>query len=437
LIKRLLIANRGEIAVRIIRTCREMGITTVAAYSTVDKESLPVRMADQAVCIGPPPVSQSYLARNNLIMAAITTGCEAIHPGTGFLAEDPAFARAVQDRGLIFIGPGAEALEHTGDKSRLRKTAAALGLPLIPGGGETAADRGPVKKAAADRGFPVIVKAAGGLTWLARSARELEKKLSAAKQDGGAEFAGAPVFVEPYLDNPRLVEVQIIADGAGKVAVLGERDSSIRRRRRKLIEESPSPGVSGAMRKAMSEGAAKLFRGLRYRGVGTAAFLVFGEQFFFLDVKPRLQSGHPVHELVTGADILRQQLLTAVEGRMEMLPSSLRISGWAMECRINALDAGRVTRLEIPGGPGVRFDSCLYGGCTVASPYDSLVGKVIVHGPNRNRALARMDRALEELTIRGISTDLSMQQAIIRNETFRSGAFGTCFYDEFARKKAP
>ena len=435
MIKRLLIANRGEIAVRIIRTCREMGIKTVAVYSTADRESLHVRLADQAVCIGPPPASQSYLVSNNLIMAAVNTDCEAIHPGVGFLSEDPAFARAVRERGLIFIGPDPEVLEHTGDKARVRKTAGDFGLPVIPGSGEAAADLRSVKKAAAKLGFPVIVKAGGKGMWVAHSGRELERKLSAAKRESALNFTDTAVFVEQYLDNPRLIELQIIADGAGKVAVLGERDGSIQQNHRKLIEESPSPGVSGAMRKDMSEGAAKLFRGLKYRGAGTAAFLVQGERFYFLGIKARLQTGHPVNELVTGADILRQQLLTGIEGRMEMLPSSLRISGWAMECRINALDSGKVTRLEIPGGPEVRFDSCLYEGCTVTSHYESLVGKVIVHGPNRNRTLARMDRALKELTIQGINTDASQQWGIIQDETFRSGIFGTLSYGKTAPQK--
>ncbi|MDR2629349.1 MAG: ATP-grasp domain-containing protein [Spirochaetaceae bacterium] len=423
MIKRLLIANRGEIAVRIIRTCREMGIETVAVYSTADKEQLHVRLADKAVCIGPPPAAQSYLSGNSLIMAALNTGCEALHPGLAFLSEDAGFARMVRDRGLIFIGPDPEVLEHTVNKIRLRKTAGDFGIPLVPGSGEVPAERGPVKKAAGELGFPVIIKTGGRGNWVVRSAREIEKKLPAIK--AGLSGAGGEVLVEQYLDNPRQVELQIIADGAGKVAVLGERDGSIQKDHRKLIEESPSPGVSRAMRKAMSSDAAKLFRGLKYRGVGTAVFLIRGEQFYFLGVKARLQTGHPVSELVTGTDILRQQLLTGIEGRMELLPSSLRISGWAMECRINALCPGKVTKLEIPGGPGVRFDSCLYEGCPVSSHYESLVGKVIVYGPNRARTLARMDRALTELIIEGINTDQSRQQGIIRNTIFRSGSFGT------------
>jgi acetyl-CoA carboxylase biotin carboxylase subunit len=432
LIKRLLIADRGEIAVRIIRTCREMGIETVAVYSTADKESLHARLADKAVCIGPPPAAQSYLDGNNLIMAAVNTGCEALHPGVGFLSEDAGFARTVRARGLIFIGPDPEVLEHAADRLRIRKTAQELGIPLIPGSGEAAADLRSVKKAAAELGFPVLIKAGNQGAWIARSGREIEKKFSAIKRK--AALNGAGFFIEQYLDNPRQVEFQIIANGMGKVAVLGEQDCSIQKNHRKLIEESPSPGVSRIMRKDMSEEAAKLFRALNYRGAGTLSFLVQGEQRYFLDVTARLRTGHPVSEQVTGADILRQQLLACLEGRMEMSPASLRISGWAMECRINALGPGIVAKLEIPGGPGVRFDSCLYEGCSVPSLYDSLVAKVIVHGPNRLRALARMDRALEELTITGIDTDKSQQQRIIRDEAFRSGSFGTAFYDKPAPK---
>ncbi|MDR0589805.1 MAG: acetyl-CoA carboxylase biotin carboxylase subunit, partial [Spirochaetaceae bacterium] len=416
MIKRLLIANRGEIAVRIIRTCREMGIETVAVYSTVDKENLHVRLADKAVCIGPPSASQSYLAGNNLIMAAITTGCEAIHPGIGFLSEDAGFARMVREKGLIFIGPDPDVLEYMGNKFRVRKTAGDFGLPLVPGSEEVAADIRPVKKAAAGLGFPVIIKAGRRGSWVARSAREIEKSLPAIKREAALSGSGTGVFVEQYLDNPRQVDFQIVAGGGEKVAVLGERDGSIQKNHQKLIEESPSPGVSWTMRRDMSEEAANFFRGLKYRGVGTVTFLIQGEKYYFSGVKARLQTGHPVSELVTGADILRQQLLTCVEDRMEMQPSSLRISGWAMECRINALGPGKVTKLEVPGGPGVRFDSCLYEGCSVSSHYDSLVGKVIVHGPNRNRTLARLDRALKELTIEGINTDKSRQQGIIGNK---------------------
>ncbi|MFP3090319.1 ATP-grasp domain-containing protein [Treponema sp. TIM-1] len=433
MIRRVLIANRGEIAVRIIRTCREMGIETVTVYSTVDKDSLHVRLADKAVCIGPPEAPQSYLAGKNLVMAAVNTACEAIHPGIGFLSEDAGFARMVRERGLIFIGPDPEVLEHTGNRFRVRKTAGDFGLPLIPGSGEIAADLRPVKKAATELGFPAIIKAGGRGSWVVRSAREIERTLPGIKREA-ALFGAAPGFlVEQYLDNPQQVDLQVIADGAGKVAVLGERDGSIQKSHHTLIDESPSPGVSRPLRRAMSEKAAKLFRGLKYRGVGTVTFLIQGEKYYFLGVKPRLQTGHPVTELVTGADILRQQFLTCVEGRMEMPPSALRMLGWAMECRINALSPGTVTKLEVPGGLGVRFDSCLYEGCSVNSHYDSLVGKVIAYGPNRDRTLARMDRALKELAIEGINTDKSRQQGIIRAEVFRSGNIGTRSYDKITK----
>jgi acetyl-CoA carboxylase biotin carboxylase subunit len=408
-----------------------MGIETVTVYSTADKDNLHVRLADKAVCIGPPPASQSYLAGNNLVMAAINTGCEAIHPGVGFLSEDAGFARMVRDRGLIFIGPDPEVLEHTGNKFRVRKTAGDFGLPLIPASGEIAADIRPIKKAAAELGFPVIIKTGGRGSWVACSAREIEKSLPVIKREAALGDTG--VFVEQYLDNPRQVDFQLIADGLGKVVVLGERDGSIQKNHQKLVEESPSPGISRTMRKELSEKAAKFFRGLKYQGAGSVAFLIQGEKYYFLSVKARLQTGHPVSELVTGTDILRQQILACIENRMEMLPFSLRILGWAMECRINAFSSGKVAKLEVPGGPGVRFDSCLYEGCSVNSLYDSLVGKVIVYGPNRNRALARLDRALKELTIEGINTNKSQQQGIIGTEIFRSGSFGTVSCDKLKK----
>ena len=437
-IRRLLIANRGEIAVRIIRSCREMGIETVAVYSTADKDSLHVRLADQALCIGPPPSARSYLNRSSLIHAAAYTDCDAIHPGVGFLSENAEFARLVREKGLIFIGPDAETIDLLGDKVRARRTARSFGLTVTPGTEETITDPVAAAEAVRKLGFPVIIKAAAGGGGkgmrIVRLADELAENFAIAGAEAEANFADRRVFIERYLENPRHVELQILADGGGGVAVLGERDCSVQKNHQKLIEESPSPGVTGTMRERMAQGAVNMFRELKYRGAGTIEFLVEGENFYFMEVNARLQVEHPVSEFVTGTDIVRQQILAAGWGRIEPNPGEAQLSGWALECRINALTPGRVTRLEIPGGPGVRFDSCLYTGCTIPPYYDSMAAKLIVHGPDRRRALARMQRALDELIIEGIETNKAEQQRIIASPRFRSGDFGTSFYSTMIKE---
>ncbi|MDR2160400.1 MAG: ATP-grasp domain-containing protein [Treponema sp.] len=435
MIKRLLIANRGEIAVRIIRSCRELGIETVAVYSTADAGSLHVKLADRAVCIGPPPPSQSYLNRNNLIMAALNTDCQALHPGVGFLSENAEFARMVKEKGILFIGPGAEVIGLLGDKVKARDTAVRFGLPVIPGTKDAITDPAAAAGAARDLGFPVIIKAAAGGGGkgmrIVRHEDELAENFFIASREAESNFADGRVFMERYLENPRHVELQIIADGGGTVAVLGERDCSVQKNHQKLIEESPSPGVDDRMRRIMAEGAAAMFRGLGYRGAGTIEFLVDRDCFYFMEVNARVQVEHPVSELVTGTDIIRQQILACAEGKIETDPESVRVNGWAIECRINALAPGTVTRLDVPGGPGIRFDSFLYAGCRVPPHYDSMVAKLIVHAPDRDRAIIRMDRALGELHIEGINTNHSAQRRIINHRVFRSGDFGTSWYENF------
>jgi acetyl-CoA carboxylase biotin carboxylase subunit len=438
LIKRLLIANRGEIAVRIIRSCREMGIETVAVYSTADKAGLHVRLADRAVCIGPPPSSLSYLNRNNLIMAAVGAGCDAVHPGVGFLSENAGFARLVRDKGLIFIGPDPEVMETLGDKVRARRTAQAFGLPVTPGTENAVDSPGAAALAAGKLGFPVIIKAAAGGGGkgmrVVRSPEELAENVSLASREAESNFADGRVFIEKYLENPRHVELQILADGGGKVAILGERDCSVQKNHQKLIEESPSPGVGEAMRNRMAEGAVNMFRELKYRGAGTIEFLVQGEDFYFMEVNARLQVEHPVSEFITGTDIVRQQILASSGGGLELDPREIRLNGWAIECRINVLSPGTVTRLEVPGGPGVRFDSSLYAGCTVPPYYDAMAAKLIAHGENRQRALARIERALDELIVEGVRTNQDQQRRIIREAQFRSGSFGTSYYAEMVKE---
>ncbi|MDR0598736.1 MAG: ATP-grasp domain-containing protein [Treponema sp.] len=438
MIKRLLIANRGEIAVRIIRACREMGIETVAVYSTADTDSLHTRLADRAVCVGPPPPAKSYLVKENLIMAALRTDCEAVHPGAGFLSENAGFAALVRDQGLIFIGPDPETIELLGDKIQARAAARKYGLPVTPGtGGVKARDAVEAVKAAGI-GFPVIVKAAAGGGGkgmrVVRRAEDLAENVTIAGREAEANFADGAVFIERYLENPRHVELQILADGKGKVAVLGERDCTVQRNHQKLIEESPSPGITGQIRDAMTAGAVPLFRELGYKGAGTIEFLVEDETFYFMEVNARLQVEHPVSEFVSGTDIIRQQILACTEGRIEQAEGRVPLTGWSMECRINALTPGKVTRLEVPGGPGTRFDSFLYAGCTVPPHYDSMAAKLIVHDADRDRTLARMDRALGELVIEGIKTNAERQRWIINHPVFRRGVFGASWYENVEKE---
>jgi acetyl-CoA carboxylase biotin carboxylase subunit len=365
--------------------------------------------------------------------------CQAVHPGVGFLSENAGFARLVNEQGLVFIGPDPEVIEILGDKVQARKTAEKYGLPVTPGTGAVdaktaAAVGGTVATAVQDLGFPVIIKAAAGGGGkgmrIVRNAGELAENISIASREAQSNFADGTVFVEKYLENPRHVELQILADGKGGVAVLGERDCTVQKNHQKLIEESPSPEVTGEMRAAMAAGAVSLFRSLKYRGAGTIEFLVEDGRFYFMEVNARVQVEHPVTEFVTGTDIIRQQILACTEGRMEIDPDSVRLSGWAVECRINAHAAGTVTRLEVPGGPGVRFDSFLYNGYSVPPFYDSMVAKLIVHGTDRKHALAKMRRALDELVVDGIKTNIERQRRIIAHPVFAGGVFGTSWYGQ-------
>jgi len=437
-VRRILIANRGEIAVRVIRTCREMGIETVAVYSTADKDNLHVRMADKAVCIGPPPSSKSYLVMQNILMAALHTQCDAIHPGVGFLSENAAFARLVRNEGLIFIGPDPDVIELLGDKVKARETALKYGLPVTPGTGAVDPNNSKIIDEVNKLGFPVIIKAAAGGGGkgmrIVRKSEDLAENISLASREAESNFADGTVFIEKYLENPRHVELQILADGNGNVAVLGERDCTVQKNHQKLIEESPSPGVTDKMREAMAAGAVPMFRELKYRGAGTIEFLAEGENFYFMEVNARVQVEHPVSEFVTGVDVIRQQILACTEGRMEIDPNEIVLKGWSVECRINALTPGKITRLEIPGGPGVRFDSFLYNGCTVPPHYDSMVAKLIVYDIDRKHALSKMDRALRELVIDGIKTNIESQRRIINHPVFINGVFGTSWYSDFEKE---
>ncbi len=439
MIRRLLIANRGEIAVRIIRACRELGIETVAVYSDADAENLHVRYADKAVCIGPAPSALSYLNGNACITAAVCTGCEAIHPGVGFLSENAAFAADVQKAGLYWIGPDPETIHMLGDKVRARETALKYGLPITPGSDGAVTNLKDALAVAERCGYPVIIKAASGGGGkgmrIVHKPEELEENLAIASREAETNFADGTVYIEKYLVNPRHVELQILADGKGSVAVLGERDCSVQKNHQKLIEESPSPGVSPEMRKKMSDGAKNLFSSLKYRGAGTIEFLVSGSDFYFMEVNARIQVEHPVSEYISGVDIVREQILVCTGGDMETDPEDIRLSGWSIEARINAKMPGTVSRLEVPGGPGVRFDSFLYSGYTVLPYYDSMVAKLIVHDRDRPRALKRLLRAIDELRIDGVPVNIETQKKILMSKAFSSGNFGTGLYAELDPEK--
>lgn len=432
MIKRLMIANRGEIAVRIIRSCKELGIETVAVYSTADRDALHVRLADVAVCIGPAKSAQSYLSIPSLITTAVRTGCEAVHPGVGFLSENSDFARKVQKAGLVWIGPNPDVIDLLGDKVTARETALKYGLPVTPGSPGPISKKEEAIEVARACGYPIIIKAASGgggkgmrIVW---KDEDLEENLTIASNEALANFSDGTVYIEKYLENPRHVELQVIADGKGGVAILGERDCSVQRNHQKLLEESPSPGVTPEMRAAMSSGAQNLFSSLKYCGAGTIEFLVVGNEFFFMEVNARIQVEHPVSEFVTGTDLIREQILVCCGKPMTINPDSVTLSGWSIEARINALSPGKVTRLDVPGGPGVRFDSFLYTGATVSPHYDAMVGKLIVHDIDRNRALVKLLRAMDELVIEGVPVNTESQKKILSSTMFRSGQFGTGIY---------
>ena len=432
MIRKMLIANRGEIAVRVIRACREMGIETVAIYSTADKECLHVQLADHAVCIGPAPSAKSYLNKEALITAALCTGCDAVHPGVGFLSENADFARDVEKSGMFWIGPKPDTIEMLGDKVKARETARKSGLPITPGSKGAITTKEQAAETAKECGYPVIIKAASGgggkgmrIVW---KEADLAENLSIASSEAEANFADGTVYIEKYLSDPRHVELQVIGDGTGGVAILGERDCSVQRNHQKLIEESPSQAVSDTMYNAMCAGAQKLFSTLKYCGAGTIEFLVSGDQFYFMEVNARVQVEHPVSEMVTGTDIIREQITVCTGGKMTLPDGVVPIKGWAIEARINARTPGLITNLRIPGGNGVRFDGFLYQGYKVVPFYDSMTAKLIVHGADRAQTIKKLLCALDELHIEGIQTNIEEQKTILRSAQFQSGTFGTSLY---------
>jgi acetyl-CoA carboxylase, biotin carboxylase subunit len=441
--KRVLIANRGEVAVRIIRACRELGVDAVAVYSTADRESLHVRLADRAVHIGPPLPADSYLRIPSLVAAATTTECDAVHPGWGFLAENAAFALACEDNDLVFIGPRAETIETMGDKIAAKEAMAEAGVPLVPGS-DGAVDIDQAREVAAEVGFPVLLKASAGGGGrgmrLVQSAEELDAAYRTASSEAQSAFGDGSLYVEKAVVGARHVEIQVLGDGEGAVLTLGERDCSIQRRHQKLVEESPSPAVTPEIRAEMEGAAHRACKGLRYRGAGTIEFLLDAEGgFYFIEMNTRLQVEHPVTELVTGIDLAHAQLAVAAG---EGLPREGRadLRGHAIEFRINAEDPaedfrpapGRVSRFRPPLGPGVRVDTHVEEGYTIPPFYDSLIAKVIVWGEDREVAIARGRRALAELTLEGVPTTRELALDIVSSEEFGSGDYTTSFLADAA-----
>jgi acetyl-CoA carboxylase biotin carboxylase subunit len=441
---KLLIANRGEIAVRIIRACKEMGIKTVAVFSDADKDALHVKYADQAVNIGPALSRKSYLNMDNIIQAATQTKADAVHPGYGFLSENAAFAKACVDANLIFIGPSAECIAASGNKSAARKTLMALGISIIPGSDDIISSPQEAVQVAADVGYPVILKASGGGGGrgmrIANDKDELADAFAVASGEARAACGNPDLYLEKYIQKPRHIEIQILGDHFGNYIHLGERECSIQMRYQKLIEESPSPFVDEALRNKLGETAIQVARSIGYTNAGTMEFLVDkNKNFYFMEVNARVQVEHPVTELVTGLDIVQQQILLAQGEKLTLSQDEIRLNGWSMECRINAADPadnfmpspGEIKNLILPGGPGVRVDTHIFNQYEISPFYDSLIGKLVVWAQDRNLAIKRMQRALSEFQIEGIKVTVPFHQTVFQDEDFIRGDIDTHFLEKF------
>jgi acetyl-CoA carboxylase biotin carboxylase subunit len=438
--KKVLIANRGEIAVRVIRACRELGIATVAVYSQADQDCLHTRMADEAVCVGPPPTRESYTNVANIISAAIITGAEAIHPGYGFLAENPSFAEACEACGLVFIGPPPNAIEQMGDKATARALMQQHGVPVVPGSRDVLQTEQDSLRAADTVGYPLMIKAtAGGGGKGMRVVHEGEDLLASiklAQTEAAAAFGNPGVYLERYIQEPRHVEIQVIADGRGSVVHLGERDCSVQtERHQKMIEEAPCVALTPELRAAMGGAAVRAAQAVHYRGAGTVEFLLDGDRFYFMEMNTRIQVEHPVTEAVTGIDLVKEQVRAAAGEPLSFRQADVHFEGHAIEVRITAEDpekkftpaAGRITHLVLPGGFGVRVDTHVYAGYMVPPYYDSLLAKIIAWGRDRDEAIDRMARCLDETQVEGIPTTLGFHRKLMRNEYFRRGEVATNF----------
>ena len=444
--KKILIANRGEIALRVIHACRELGIPTVAIHSTADRDSLHVTYADEDVCIGPPPSGQSYLNINAVISAAEITGAEAIHPGYGFLSENAHFAEVLQECKLQWIGPKPETIRMMGDKARARQVAEEAGVPVLPGSRDPLGDIDDAKKLADTIGYPVILKAAAGGGGrgmrIVHNEGEFQGQLLTARQEAQAAFGDGSIYLEKYLVEPRHIEFQVFGDHYGRVVHLGERECSIQRRHQKLIEESPSPALTPELRARMGEAAVRLAEAVEYRNAGTIEFLLDQDgSFYFMEMNTRIQVEHPVTEMVTGVDLVKLQIQVAA-GEKLRIKNGMQPRGHAIECRVNAEDPdtfrpspGRIDTFHVPGGPGVRVDTHAYEDYVVPPFYDSMIAKLIVHDANRDAAIARMSRALDLFVIEGVRTSIPLHRRILRDGTFRAGKLSTRFMERFLAAK--
>jgi acetyl-CoA carboxylase, biotin carboxylase subunit len=434
LFEKVLIANRGEIALRIHRACREMGIRTVAVHSTADANAMHVRLADESVCIGPPSSRESYLNIPSILSAAMITGADAVHPGIGFLSENATFADMVEEHGLVFIGPEPDHIRLMGDKVRAKEAAIEIGLPVVPGSDgaiDNAADAIAVAK---EIGFPVLLKASAGGGGrgmkVAHTAEELPEALSTCRAEAKAAFGDDTVYLEKLLVQPRHIEIQVLGDGKGHVLHFGERDCSLQRRHQKVLEEAPSPALNADARDRIGGTVCAALSKLHYRSAGTVEFLFENGQFYFIEMNTRLQVEHPVTEMISGVDIVREQIRVAADGPLSLSQDEIVLSGHAIECRINAEhpetfipSPGRITEFHAPGGLGVRVDSALYSGYSVPPFYDSLVAKLIVHGKTRNECLMRLRRALEEFVVGGIETTIPLHQRLVNADNVLNGDY--------------
>lgn len=446
--KKVLIANRGEIAVRIIRACRELGIRCVAIYSTADRNALHAQIADEAVCIGPASTKDSYLNMNAVISSALITNCDAIHPGFGFLSENAEFARLCEKHNIEFIGPSYKSIEMLGDKAAAKETMAAAGVPVIPGSKGAVSSLEEAKKIADNAGYPVLVKASagGGGRGIRRvdKAEDLESQILAAQQEAKNFFGDDSVYIEKFLINPHHVEIQIIADKAGNTIYLGERDCSMQRRNQKVLEESPSPIVNEELRKKMGEAAVTAAKQCGYYNAGTIEFLVDDDRnFYFMEMNTRIQVEHPVTEAVTGFDLVKAQIKIASGENLEVSQNDIKITGHSIECRINAenpdLDfrpsPGKIEALHIPGGPGIRIDTAVYQGYTITPHYDSMIAKLITHGADRDEAIMKMKWALSEFIVDGVDTNIDFQLELIKNNDFENGTYNIGYLGEYMEKR--
>ena len=433
MLDKVVIANRGEIALRILRACRELGVKTVAVHSEADRELKHVRLADESVCIGPAPSDLSYLNVPAIISAAELTDAVAIHPGYGFLSENADFAERVEDSGFIFIGPSPESIRTMGDKVEAIRTMQEAGVPCVPGsGGPLGDDVNTNMKLANDIGYPIIIKAAGGGGGrgmrVVHTEATLMNSIALTKQEAASNFGNDMVYMEKYLETPRHVEIQVLSDGQGNAIHLGERDCSMQRRHQKVVEEAPAPGITPRMRKKIGQRCVDACNKMKYRGAGTFEFLYQDGEFYFIEMNTRVQVEHPVTEMITGVDIIKEQLYIASGEKLRYKQSDIEINGHAIECRINAEDAktfmpspGKIERYHPPGGPGIRIDTHIYGGYTVPPHYDSMIGKLIAYGCDREVAIARMQGALDEIDITGIRTNIDLHREIMADTAFQAG----------------